>query len=158
MTVPPGRRGQDWRMGSPFRYSRRAFIGMAAGAAAGAAAIPAVTAGCQSAGPGGTSPGAGPAPSRRGPVPENSLPGDPHWDIRHLGPADAMLGYAGRASVLPGEPITLYASTTARSFTVSAFRMGWYAGDRAPAAQAGGAQAGPHGGGALGTVPHHPHA
>jgi len=118
-------------MGSPFRYSRRAFIGMAAGAAAGAAAIPAVTAGCQSAGPGGTSPGAGPAPSRRGPVPENSLPGDPHWDIRHLGPADAMLGYAGRASVLPGEPITLYASTTARSFTVSAFRMGWYAGDLA---------------------------
>src|SRR6266567_4074198 len=103
MTVPPGRRGQDWRMGSPFRYSRRAFIGMAAGAAAGAAAIPAVTAGCQSAGPGGTSPG----------------------------PADAMLGYAGRASVLPGEPITLYASTTARSFTVSAFRMGWYAGDLA---------------------------
>src|SRR6266568_1978392 len=95
MTVPPGRRGQDWRMGSPFRYSRRAFIGMAAGAAAGAAAIPAVTAGCRSAGPGGTSPGAGPAPSRRGPVPENSLPGDPHWDIRHLGPAGAMLGYAG---------------------------------------------------------------
>src|SRR5689334_14286141 len=98
-------------MGSPSRYSRRAFIGMAAGAAA----IPAATAGCQSAGPGGTShPGAGPAPSRRGPVPENSLPGDPHWEIRQLGPANAMLGYTGQASVLPGEPITLYASTTAR--------------------------------------------
>jgi hypothetical protein len=42
-----------------------------------------------------------------------------------------MLGYAGQASVLPGEDITLYASTTARSFTVSAFRMGWYGGDEA---------------------------
>ncbi len=42
-----------------------------------------------------------------------------------------MLGYAGQASVLPGQPITLYASTTARSFAVSAFRMGWYGGDEA---------------------------
>ena len=42
-----------------------------------------------------------------------------------------MLGYAGQASVLPGEPVTIYASTTALSFTVSAFRMGWYRGDRA---------------------------
>ena len=42
-----------------------------------------------------------------------------------------MEGYAGQASVLPGQPITLYASTTARSFTVSAFRMGWYGGDQA---------------------------
>ena len=36
------------------------------------------------------------------------------------------MGYAGQSSVLPGEPITLYASTTARAFTVRAFRMGWY--------------------------------
>ncbi len=115
-------------MGPPSRFSRRAFIGLAAGAAA----IPAVTAGCQSAGPGGTSrTSARPAPSRRGPVPENSLPGDPRWDIRHLGSPDAMTGYAGQASVLPGEPITLYASTTGRSFTVTAFRMGWYGGDLA---------------------------
>jgi hypothetical protein len=115
-------------MGSPSSYSRRAFIGMAAGAAA----VPAVTAGCQSGSPGGAShPGPGPAPSRRRPVPENSLPGDPRWNIRHLGAPGAMLGYAGQASVLPGEPITLYASTTGRSFTVSAFRMGWYHGDLA---------------------------
>ena len=64
-------------------------------------------------------------------VSENSLPGDPHWPIRHLGPADAMMGYAGQASVLRGEPVTLYASTTARSFTVTAYRMGWYGGDLA---------------------------
>jgi len=114
-------------MSSPSRYSRRAFIGIAAAAAA----IPAVTAGCQGGGagnaPGG---GASPASSRRRTM-ENSLPGDPHWDISHLGGPDAMMGYAGQASVLPGEQITLYASTTSRSFTVSAFRMGWYRGDLA---------------------------
>src|SRR6516225_2435832 len=135
----PIRRGYPWcgfarpgqgsigRMSSPSRYSRRAFIGIAAAAAA----IPAVTAGCQGSGagnaPGG---GASPASSRRRTM-ENSLPGDPHWDISHLGGPDAMMGYAGQASVLPGEQITLYASTTSRSFTVSAFRMGWYRGDLA---------------------------
>jgi hypothetical protein len=64
-------------------------------------------------------------------VSENALPGDPHWNIRRLGGPGAMLGYTGQASVLPGEAITLFASTTARSFTVSAFRMGWYGGDMA---------------------------
>ena len=113
-------------MSSLSRLSRRAFIGLAAGAAA----IPA--AGCQSTGSGGPSrPGASPTASRRGPVPENSLPGDPRWNISHVGAPDAMMGYAGQASVLPGEPITLYASTTGRSFTVTAFRMGWYRGDLA---------------------------
>jgi hypothetical protein len=64
-------------------------------------------------------------------VSENQLPGDPDWAISHVGEPDAIMGYAGRYSVLPGEPVTLYASTTARSFTVSAFRMGWYNGDQA---------------------------
>jgi len=59
------------------------------------------------------------------------VPGNPRWDIRHLGGPDAIMGYAGQASVLPGETITLYASTTSRSFRVSAFRMGWYHGDLA---------------------------
>jgi len=111
-------------MASPSRYSRRTFIGIAVGAAA----IPAVTAACQGAGPPAA---ARPSRSRRGTVQENSQSGDPHWDIRHVGGPDAIMGYAGQASVLPGEPITLYASTTSRSFTVSAFRMGWYRGDLA---------------------------
>jgi hypothetical protein len=64
-------------------------------------------------------------------VSENSLDGDPNWGIRHVGAPDAIMGYAGQASVLPGETISLYASTTARSFTVSAFRLGWYQGDQA---------------------------
>ena len=62
---------------------------------------------------------------------ENSRPGDPHWQISNLGAPMAIVGYAGQASVLPGEPVTLYVSTTARSFRVSAFRMGWYHGDKA---------------------------
>ena len=41
------------------------------------------------------------------------------------------MGYAGQASVLPGEPVPLYVSTTARAFRVRAFRMGWYGGDLA---------------------------
>ncbi len=41
------------------------------------------------------------------------------------------MGYAGQYSVLPGESITLYVSTKSRSFTVKAFRMGWYSGDLA---------------------------
>jgi hypothetical protein len=71
-----------------------------------------------------------PAP-RRKLVSENQLPGDPDWGISQLGQPNDMVGYARQYSVLPGEPITLYASTTARSFTVSAFRMGWYNGDEA---------------------------
>src|SRR5437899_308441 len=49
----------------------------------------------------------------------------------HLSPFSRWHRYPGRASVRPGEPITLYASTTGRSFTVTAFRMGWYGGDLA---------------------------
>src|ERR1700736_10003 len=110
-------------MNSGSHYSRRAFLGVAAAGAAG------MVAGCSGAvkasGPGNAA--ASRSPSRK-PVSENSLPGDPHWHISHLGAPDAIVGYAGQASVLPGAPITLYVSTTARSFTVSAFRMGWYKG------------------------------
>ena len=109
-------------------HSRRAFLGLAA-AAAGTAAV--ATA-CQAGGPDGSAPAsAKPHAPRRKVVGENDLPGDPHWGISHLGQPDAMIGYAGQSSVLPGEQITLYASTTAREFVVKAFRMGWYRGDQA---------------------------
>ena len=108
------------------RFSRRKFVGLAAAIPAGIATAGAV-ASCT---------GSPPAPthrvsSRRRPASENALPGDAAWNIRHRGRPDAMMGYTGQASVLPGEAITLHASTTARSFTVSAFRMGWYNGDQA---------------------------
>ena len=116
-------------------HSRRAFLGLAAAAAAvPAAAVAAVKA--TESGRSGASADAARAKTARRVSPrklvsENELPGDPNWPISHLGAPDAMIGYAGQYSVLPGEPITLYASTTARSFTVSAYRMGWYRGDLA---------------------------
>ncbi len=120
---PPGERSGP---------SRRRFIGLAAGTAGAAAA--AIAADKLATSGSGASASDAPrhhrAPQRQT-VSENSLAGDPHWRIRHRGDPDAMLGYAGQASVLPGQPITLFASTTARSFTVSAFRMGWYDGDEA---------------------------
>ena len=117
--------------------SRRTFLGRAAAAAAVPAA--AVTA-WKLAGSGSDTPaGASGAAAGRAaavrrenrPVAENSLPGDPNWSIRTTGAPNAIMGYAGQASVLPGEPVDLYVSTTSREFTVKAFRMGWYAGDLA---------------------------
>jgi hypothetical protein len=116
-------------------WSRRAFIGRAAAVAA----IPvAAVAGVEIASAiehdkNGGKPVASTRRSVAAPrvVPENSLRGDPNWWIRHLGPQEAIMGYANRASVLPGEPVDLYVSTTSREFTVNAYRLGWYNGDLA---------------------------
>jgi len=62
------------------------------------------------------------------PVPENARPGDPDWEIRHLGPADALEAYAGAASVLPGESFPLFVSCPSGGFRITAFRLGWYQG------------------------------
>ncbi|MEW2136431.1 N,N-dimethylformamidase beta subunit family domain-containing protein [Streptomyces sp. NPDC005409] len=62
---------------------------------------------------------------------ENALPGSPDWRITRAGPAGAVEGFADRVSVCPGEPFTLRVSTTSASYTVSAYRMGWYGGARA---------------------------
>jgi len=64
-------------------------------------------------------------------VPENSRPGDPDWEIRHLGAQADVEGYASAESVLPGETLDLFVSSTSRSVQVRAFRLGWYAGDGA---------------------------
>jgi hypothetical protein len=102
--------------------TRRSFLTAAAGAAAAG-----TMAGCT-----GTA-GAHPAPGStrirlRSAKAENSLPGEPHWWIRHYGAAAAIQGFTGQASVLPGEPATLHVSTTSREFRVSVLRMGWYGG------------------------------
>ncbi|MFJ9150920.1 hypothetical protein ACIRP7_23320 [Streptomyces sp. NPDC102270] len=44
---------------------------------------------------------------------------------------NAVVGYTDRVSVPPGEECGLYVSTTASSFRVTAFRVGWYGGDEA---------------------------
>jgi hypothetical protein len=110
------------------KASRRAFLGLAAAGAALAAS------GCrpvsQAAGPA-TAPATGaatsPAAARRV-TPESQLPGDRHWAIRHLGGEHEIEGYAGRSSVLAGEPVPLFVSSQATWFTVTAYRIGWYQG------------------------------
>jgi len=106
------------------RVGRRAFLGLGA---TGMATVACDSVAARS--------GAAPAPARRArrraALAENELPGDPGWVIRQEGAPDAVMGYAGKASVLPGETFPLFVSTTARSFRVSAFRIGWYRGDGA---------------------------
>src|SRR6202167_752804 len=106
--------------------SRRAVLGLGASGIAAAAAV------CASAESTSAAVGATPRPSKgRRLVSENSRPGDPHWQIRHLGAANAIMGYAGAASVLTGQSFPLFVSTTSPGFRVHAFRLGWYGGDRA---------------------------
>jgi len=114
------------------KTSRRAFLGMAAAGLAGAAVAGCdsgrPTAGGQGAGTAGTAGHPAASTATRPPVPENSLPGDAHWTIRHLGSEHAIEGYAGKASVLPGESFPLFVSSESAGFRVTAFRLGWYQG------------------------------
>ena len=62
---------------------------------------------------------------------ENEKPGTSAWIIHHEGARDAIQGYADHVSVLPGQSFRLYVTTTAASFQVEAFRVGWYGGNEA---------------------------
>ena len=111
------------------RASRRAFLGLGAAAvAAGISAAAAVAGGDHAARPAARPAQGRPRGGARRALAENSRPGDPHWEIRHLGAPDAIEGYAGASSVLTGESFPLFVSTTAAGFRVTAFRLGWYAG------------------------------
>jgi hypothetical protein len=109
--------------------TRRAFLGIAA---AGAAAATATAAGgCAGTGAPSSTPNTRRTSVRTyqtRPVPENSRPGDPHWEARHLGTPREIEGYAGKSSVLTGESFPLFVSSTSRGYQVSAFRLGWYQG------------------------------
>ena len=59
---------------------------------------------------------------------ENRLPGTTAWKITQPAKGDEIDGFAARTSVRAGQPVPLYVSTTARTWSVSAYRMGWYAG------------------------------
>lgn len=65
-------------------------------------------------------------------VAENALPGDPSWKKapRHADDPTALSGYADASAVDPGEPVRIFVSTTSSDFRVSAYRMGWYGGDK----------------------------
>ena len=64
---------------------------------------------------------------------ENAKAGSTAWKINANEQAGEtqLAGYADHVSVGAGEPLRLFVTTSARSFTVKAFRIGWYGGDRA---------------------------
>lgn len=100
---------------------RRRFLALCAGTGLGMAAA------CAPAPP--------PAHPRRDtglrPEAEQDAPGTADWRIRSAGPPDAVTGYTDQVSVTPGQECRLHVSTTASSFRVSAFRVGWYGGRQA---------------------------
>ncbi|MEU7057993.1 N,N-dimethylformamidase beta subunit family domain-containing protein [Streptomyces sp. NPDC046197] len=106
-------------MGEAPRVARRRFLGLCAGAGAGTAAA------CEH--PAGSRPTPRPADGHRAEA-ERDRPGTRDWRIGSAGPPEAVTGYADRVSVTPGEECGLHVSTTASSFRVSAFRVGWYGG------------------------------
>lgn len=120
---------------SPGGTARRRFLGLAAGTAAGAAAVGLTACGTGPdtadgrAAPPGRATAARPVPSPA--TAENDLPGDADWQVTRPGAADAIEGFADRVSVLPGESFGLHVSTGAAAFRIRAYRMGWYGGARA---------------------------
>src|SRR5689334_8131302 len=60
---------------------------------------------------------------------ENQKPGTPGWDdFASSSQQDLINGFASQISVNHGDPIDFYVTTTAPSFTINIFRMGWYGG------------------------------
>jgi hypothetical protein len=103
--------------------------------ALGAAVAGTVLAACTDAGSGSSgAAGAGassPSETAGGQSAEQDLPGNADWRISSIGPQNAIEGYTDKVSVLPGEDVGLYVSTTAADFTVKAYRVGWYGGAQA---------------------------
>jgi hypothetical protein len=131
------RRGADQDHEGGRGPNRRVVLGAAAAGAIGAVGAGlALTDHSGSAGPSadGASPAAGSASARgttSAAVAEEDLPGDANWHISSAGKPAAIQGYADQYSVLPGGQFGLYVSTTAASYQVRAFRVGWYGGAQA---------------------------
>lgn len=73
---------------------------------------------------------ASPSPSLNPVAAENAKPGTTAWNIPDsaIGPQDAIQGYTDQVSVTPGQSFKLFVSTTAPSFTATAYRIGYYGG------------------------------
>jgi len=59
---------------------------------------------------------------------ENRRPGTPGWTVQHPSVSGQIEGYASAVSAQQGDTVTLYVTSTAASWTATAFRMGWYGG------------------------------
>jgi hypothetical protein len=68
------------------------------------------------------------APVTQWVVDENTRPGTRDWTVTRAGATHEIEGYADRVSAQAGDTVALYVSTTASTFHVEAYRMGWYGG------------------------------
>lgn len=59
---------------------------------------------------------------------ENARPGTSDWNLTDVATGHEIEGFADAASVDSGGDVGLHVSTTAPSFVVEAYRMGWYGG------------------------------
>jgi hypothetical protein len=66
------------------------------------------------------------ASSTAPPPPREITPVPADWQLTNPGPAHAIEGFADHVSVYPGQEVRLFVSTTAASYTVTAFRIGNY--------------------------------
>jgi hypothetical protein len=119
--------------------SRRRFLGLSITAGAVAAALSGCTVLTNRAAPTGpaaplvaTSSG-GPAKAAVrtartvGPaVSEASFDGTNDWHLGRIGAPEAVAGYTDKTDVVPGEPFTMYISSTAQVVDIDALRMGAY--------------------------------
>jgi len=61
-------------------------------------------------------------------VAENARPGDSGWRLARPSRRGAIEGYAGAVSATRGQTVSFYVSTTASTFQVFGYRMGYYGG------------------------------
>ncbi len=59
---------------------------------------------------------------------ENLRPGTSQWQVGGRQVPHAIEGFADRVSAVPGDTVTLFVNTTAQTFHVEAYRIGWYQG------------------------------
>jgi hypothetical protein len=59
-------------------------------------------------------------------IAENNLPGTTDWVVTGIQTPRALEGYADTVSAAAGDEVTLFVNTSARSFHVEAYRMGYY--------------------------------
>lgn len=70
------------------------------------------------------------APTAQWVISENEKPGTRAWVLTKPALHHEIEGYANRVSIDIGGSVNLYVSTSAPSYTVAAFRMGWYGGQQ----------------------------
>lgn len=85
--------------------------------------------------PGGVAIGAGRPPSaattastRTWTALENAKAGTPGWTVQHPSTDRQVEGYASTVSARQGDTVTLFVTSTAPTWTATAYRMGWYGG------------------------------